>query len=87
MKYVYLLRSVSNPVKRYIGVTSDFPKRLRQHNAGQSPHTSKHKPWNPVVVIRFEDDARAEGFEEYLKGARATRSPKDTSGERSAKKT
>ena len=68
MKYVYLLRSTSNSDKRYVGVTSGFQKRLRQHNAGQSPHTASHAPWKPVVVLRFEDDFKAESFEEYLKG-------------------
>ena len=68
MKYVYLLRSTSNQDKRYVGVTTDFQRRLIQHNAGQSPHTSRHKPWKVVVVIRFDDDARAKAFEQYLKG-------------------
>lgn len=67
MKYVYLLRSVSGPDRRYVGVTSDFRRRLKQHNAGDSPHTSKGRPWEPVVVVRFEDDAKAEAFERYLK--------------------
>ncbi len=67
MKYVYPLQSLSNPNKRYVGVTSNFEERLKQHNAGQSPHTAKHRAWKPVVVIRFEDDAKAEAFERYLK--------------------
>jgi hypothetical protein len=28
---------------------------------------AKHRPWKPVVVIRFEDDVKAEAFERYLK--------------------
>jgi len=67
VKYVHLLRSRSNPEKRYVGITSDFQERLKQHNAGQSPHTNKFRPWQPVVVIRFEDDEKAEHFERYLK--------------------
>lgn len=67
MKYVYLLQSRSNPKKRYVGITADFQERLKQHNAGQSPTTAKHRPWKPVVVIRFEDGARAEAFERYVK--------------------
>ena len=67
MKYVYLLRSLSNPGKRYVGITSDFQERIKQHNTGQSPHTAKFRPWKPVVVIRFEDHGRAERFERYLK--------------------
>ena len=67
VKYVYLLRSLSNPENRSVGITSDFQERLKQHNAGQSPHTAKFRPWKPVVVIRFEDDEKAKHFERYLK--------------------
>ena len=67
MKYVYLLQSLSKPSKRYVGITSDFTQRLRQHNSGHSPHTANHRPWKAVVVIRFEDDAKAEAFERHLK--------------------
>ena len=67
MKYVYLLRSVHHPEQRYIGVTHDFQARLAEHNAGKSPHTQKHKPWEAVIVLRFEDDAKADAFEAYLK--------------------
>ena len=68
MKYVYFLRSVAHPDKRYVGKTSDLWARLKNHNAGKSPHTSKHRPWELVVAIRFEEDGKAEAFERYLKG-------------------
>ena len=67
MKYVYLLQSLSDPKKRYVGITRDLQERLKQHHAGQSPHTAKRGPWKPVVVVRFEDDAKAEAVERYLK--------------------
>jgi predicted GIY-YIG superfamily endonuclease len=67
VKYVYLLQSLSDRQKQYVGVSADFRQRPDQHNAGKSPHTAKYRPWKPVVVIRFEDDAKAEAFERYLK--------------------
>lgn len=67
MKYVYLLRSVAHPEQRYVGVTHDFQSRLADHNSGKSPHTSKYLPRKPVVVLRFEEDSKAEAFEKYLK--------------------
>jgi len=67
VKHVYLLQSISDPRKRYVGIASDFQERLKQHNSGRSPHTAKHRPWKPVVVIRFDDDAKGEAFEQYLK--------------------
>ena len=67
MKYVYLLESISHPDQKYISLTSNFNFRLNEHNAGKSLYTSKYKPWKTVVVIRFNDDQKAEVFEKYLK--------------------
>jgi len=67
MKYVYLLRSIPHPDQRYIGITDDLSKRLNSQNSGGSPHTSKFRPWEIVVAIRFDHDSRAAAFEHYLK--------------------
>jgi len=67
MKYVYLLRSLSDPSQRYIGLTDNLNRRLEEHNAGKSPHTSKRLPWKIEVAIRFENDQKAADLERYLK--------------------
>ena len=67
MIYVYLLESTSYPGKRYIGMTTDLQKRLREHNSGHSPYTVKYAPWQIVVALRFVNERRAESFEKYLK--------------------
>ncbi len=67
MKYVYILRSLSCPDQRYIGKTVDLKNRIKDHNAGKSPHTSKYKPWKIEIAIYFENDPKAEKFEKYLK--------------------
>ena len=67
MKYVYLLQSIHHPEQRYVGLTSDFNKRLSAHNAGQSPHTAKFRPWTLVGYLAFADEAKAAAFEKYLK--------------------
>jgi predicted GIY-YIG superfamily endonuclease len=67
MKYVYLIQSISHPHKRYVGITTDLNKRLKEHNGGKSPHTTDFKPWKVVVAIRFADNRRANAFEKYLK--------------------
>jgi putative endonuclease len=59
--------SLSAPDQRYIGVTSNLGNRLRTHNAGASPHTSKYAPWELVTYICFANDQRALEFERYLK--------------------
>jgi predicted GIY-YIG superfamily endonuclease len=44
--YVYLIESVAAEGQRYVGATADLKVRLQQHNAGQSAHTAKYKPWH-----------------------------------------
>ncbi len=67
MKYVYLLKSISHPDQRYVGLTTDPQKRLVTHNAGQSPHTAKYRPWEIVTYLAFNDENKAAAFEKYLK--------------------
>ena len=67
MTYVYLLQSISHPKQRYIGLTSDIENRLKSHNAGQSPHTAKFKPWKIINYFAFSDESKAAAFEKYLK--------------------
>jgi len=67
MRCVYLLRSLRDPSKRYVGTTQNVKRRLADHNEGKSPHTAKHAPWKLVVAVYLADDARAEAFERYLK--------------------
>lgn len=45
MNYVYILQSRSHPDQFYTGLCTDVQSRLNAHNAGQSPHSSKYKPW------------------------------------------
>ncbi len=66
-KHVYLLQSLSHPNQKYVGSTSDIENRLKEHNAGKSPHTSKYIPWEIVVSVFFKDEKRALDFEKYLK--------------------
>ncbi|MGO8713389.1 MAG: GIY-YIG nuclease family protein [Rhizomicrobium sp.] len=67
MFYVYLLESLADPAQIYAGLTDDLRKRLKTHNAGGSPHTSKFKPWRLVTYIAFSDKQKAVAFERYLK--------------------
>ncbi|MGX1196126.1 GIY-YIG nuclease family protein [Parvibaculum sp. MBR-TMA-1.3b-4.2] len=67
MFYVYLIESLSNHSQRYVGMTVDLKRRLQEHNAGKSIHTSKFKPWQLTTYVAFSDRAKAESFERYLK--------------------
>jgi putative endonuclease len=67
MIYVYLLQSDTSPDQRYVGLTTDLKRRLNEHNAGKSHHTSRFMPWHLVTYIAFSDHAKATAFERYLK--------------------
>jgi len=67
LHYVYLLVSLGDPSRRYIGVTVDLRARVLEHNSGKSPHTSKYRPWKLVTYVAFSDRSQAESFETYLK--------------------
>lgn len=57
MNCVYILRSVSHPDEFYTGLCKDLEARVAAHNAGQSPHTSKFKPWRLLSYHYFETAA------------------------------
>jgi putative endonuclease len=67
MHYVYLLQSEAANLQRYIGLTSNLKKRLADHNAGKSAHTSKYCRWKLITHVAFSDIRKAETFERYLK--------------------
>lgn len=66
-RFVYIIRSVNHPQKRYIGVTSDVAARVSAHNAGQNRSTASWKPWETDVTLGFRTERMAQRFEQYLK--------------------
>ena len=48
-------------------ITTNLDERLRAHNAGGSPHTSKYRLWKLVLHLWFQDEQRAVELERYLK--------------------
>ncbi len=67
MYYVYLLKSLKDPSKTYIGYTTDVQKRLSKHNEGGSIHTRNDRPWKLVACISLDSKKKALTFEKYLK--------------------
>jgi predicted GIY-YIG superfamily endonuclease len=65
--YVYILNSIKYPEKFYVGYTQDIQSRLATHNAGESIHTAKNKPWVMITYMVFVDKNIAFDFEKYLK--------------------
>ncbi|MFN3313423.1 MAG: GIY-YIG nuclease family protein [Hyphomonas sp.] len=67
MKYVYMLQSLPEPMRYYVGSTIDLKRRFADHNSGQSVHTRKFLPWTLIGYVAFSDPAKADKFEAYLK--------------------
>lgn len=67
MFYVYILNSIINPNRLYIGYTYDIENRLKDHNYGESIYTKKYAPWKLMTYVAFDDKDKAITFEKYLK--------------------
>jgi putative endonuclease len=65
--YVYILASLAYPGRCYVGVAKDLRARLKKHNAGEVPYTSKYTPWVIKTYIAFSDEKQAFAFDRYLK--------------------
>ena len=66
-QYVYVLQSIDHPEQYYTGLCKDVISRVAAHNAGQSPHTAKFKPWRLLSYHFFDRPEAAAAFERYLK--------------------
>ncbi|KAJ0234718.1 hypothetical protein HA466_0271870 [Hirschfeldia incana] len=51
---VYLILSTNEPIKTYVGITTDFARRLKQHNGeikGGAKASSAGRPWICACLI------------------------------------
>ncbi len=66
MHWVYVLRSEKDG-RLYTGVTSDLPRRLREHRNGSVRSTRARRPLILVYTEEFESKQVAHRRERYLK--------------------
>lgn len=65
--YVYILISEADVTRGYTGLTEDLDARLKSHNQGNNPYTSKYRPWKIETAIAFRSREKAAAFEKDLK--------------------
>ena len=65
--YVYILWDAATHSHFYVGHTSDLAARLKTHNAGHVPHTSKYAPWEIHSAIAVQTEEQATELEKYFK--------------------
>ena len=66
MPFVYILKSCNFKVT-YTGSTVDLPRRLVEHNSGESSHTKKYMPWEIIYKEEYADLHEARCREKYFK--------------------
>ncbi|PSS09960.1 Structure-specific endonuclease subunit slx1 like [Actinidia chinensis var. chinensis] len=68
---VYLILSTNTPIKTYVGVTTNFSRRLKQHNGelkGGAKASRAGRPWVCACIIQgFTDRSAACEFESKWK--------------------
>jgi putative endonuclease len=67
MFFVYVIRSISQPDRSYIGFSEDVDQRVKEHHDGKSYHTAKYRPWQLVVYLAVPSKHKALELERYLK--------------------
>lgn len=68
MYTVYILKSLKDPTKSYVGLTiKQVKERLREHNKGLSKSTKTNKPWELIYFENFYCELCADKREQFLK--------------------
>jgi predicted GIY-YIG superfamily endonuclease len=67
MHFVYIIVSVPQPDRYYVGLTENVRQRLGQHNDGIVRSTARFRPWRLRTAICFSSRTRDADFERYLK--------------------
>ena len=65
--FVYVLRSLKDPAKTYVGYTTRLDARLDEHNEGSQIYSQRYAPWERVTYTAFSDRDAALAFEKHLK--------------------
>ena len=63
---MYVIRSLDNDAKYYIGYTTDLKNRIKSHNSGLNTYTS-HNKWQLVYYEAYVNEKAARLRERKLK--------------------
>ena len=65
MPFLYVVQNIKG--RRYIGITDDVDRRVKQHNAGHVRSTKAHAPWELVYTEQYQTKIEARFREKELK--------------------
>jgi putative endonuclease len=63
MYIVYILKSLKETSKYYIGLTEDLDRRLNEHNSGITGYSKRYAPWQVETYVVFRNRLLAVEFE------------------------
>jgi len=66
---LYILKSLKDG-KRYIGITSDLDRRLKEHSDGMSKTTKWRRPFKLIHIEIFSKEAEAMKQEKFYKSGK-----------------
>ena len=66
MHTLYILQSTTTG-RYYVGVTSDFTRRIEEHNRGKSLATRGRGPWEIVYTKEYDSGQEAKLWEYQIK--------------------
>ena len=67
MHIVYILISLKDSNRYYIGLTDNLERRLGEHNRSTSGYSKRYAPWEIETYLVFKSERLAREFEKYLK--------------------
>jgi len=66
MIFLYVIKSLNHNF-RYVGITDNIKRRIRQHNIGYNISTRKYKPFKLLLSENFNNYKEAREREIFLK--------------------
>lgn len=72
MCHLYILKSLKDK-KYYVGITSNFSKRLEYHNNGYVKSTKNRRPFSLIYSEEYASMSEARIREKYLKSYKGSK--------------
>jgi len=72
MYFVYVLKSESSG-RRYVGMTNNLERRLKEHNSGKMKSTKAFIPWEIIYTENYSNRTEAREREKCLKSSAGRR--------------
>ena len=66
MHYTYVLNSIKRKYI-YVGLTNNIERRFKQHQKGKEKTTAPYRPFQIILIEKYQTRLEARNREKYLK--------------------